>query len=532
MVGAVTGLLGFGEWQARLVPVMATLANTVLVGMLGARLFGRRVGLWSGLLFVTFGLVAVTGKMLLTDALLLVWILVAAMTHWEMAAHGVTHRRAAVHWLAIGLGVLTKGPVVLIFGGAFWLATLWRRPGPSRERPDAGATCNPTQQQSDDRLEAGPTQNSADDRLEALPTLNLAGPAVWIGNWRWWAWASAALVVGLPWYVYIARHAGEVFVDQLLWFEIGSRILHAPHGHTGPPGFYVALSVAGLLPWTGCVPATIYLAVRRRRADASTRLLLWWLVVPWLFLELIRSKLPHYILPCYVPVAMLLARELVERFRGGQVWGALSRHDRVMFGLLCWPMILLGGLVMAAAVRGWGAAWSPGALAAGFVLAAGAGAALGLFHRSSIQKGCVALLAMAGGLQLATGVLLLPALEPGRLSRRVAEAIQAVAEPGDMVLLCGYKEPTTFVYLDRPAWTIDAGSLGELLASRKTGWPFVLGITERELDGLDARVRREIEPNLTDARVAGLNYVKLQRDVELEHELKLQREVVRLARFR
>jgi 4-amino-4-deoxy-L-arabinose transferase len=504
LVGASTGLLGFGEWQARLVPVAATVVNTVLVGMLGGRLLGRRAGLWSGLLFVTFGLVSITGKMLLTDSLLLVWILAAVILHQRMVDEGVTHGRAALHWLAIGLGVLTKGPVVLIFAGAFWLATLWDS---MSDRLPAGH----------DRQDAGPTPER--HRI----------PARWARDGRWWGWAVVAVAVAGPWYVYIARHAGETFREQFLGFEIASRIANAPHGHSGPPGYYVGLSLAGLLPWTACVPSTIYLAVKRRWTDPAARLLLCWLVLPWLFLEIIRSKLPHYILPCYVPVAILLAARLVELLRAREQGGPLNRHERVMFGLVCWPMMVTGLLALAASRQYWGELWGMGALLAGLMVVVSFAAAWALMRRQRLGAGCGVVVVGVMAMHLAVGSLLLPGLEPARLSRRVAEAVNAMARPGDTVLLCGYKEPTTFVYLDGPARDIDPGSLADVV-NDKTPKPTVMAITQRELDGLDRSVRRRLAPGMTEITISGVNYVKRERDTGGVGSVKLQREVVRLWR--
>src|SRR5690606_21001956 len=125
---------------------------------------------------------------------------------------------AAGYWLAIGFGILSKGPATLVFAGAFGLALL------------------------------------------AIP-----GRRGWILNWRFWAWMPVALLVAVPWYAHIAYHEWEQFSRQFLGYEITERIAGTPHGHGGPPGYYVLLSLAGLLPWTVFVPGTIIIAFQRRR---------------------------------------------------------------------------------------------------------------------------------------------------------------------------------------------------------------------------------------------------------------------------
>jgi 4-amino-4-deoxy-L-arabinose transferase-like glycosyltransferase len=448
-------LLGLGEWQARLVPVLATAISVVLMGMLASRMFDRRVGVLAGVLFITCGLPLVVGKMLLTDGPMLTCILAVVLLHWSMAEGRVTHLRAAGYWLAMGLGILAKGPAVLVFAGGFGLALL---------------CCN--------------------------------GWRGWFWNWRWWVWLPLSLVVAGPWYVYIFRQAGGTLVNQFLWYEIFSRIVHEPHGHGGPPGAYLLLSIAGLLPWTVFVPGILVEAFKQRKSDQIIRLLLIWLAVPWIILEIIHSKLPHYIMPCYVALAILLARYLEEYLSANKRWPSLSKAVRGTCNTWIAFMFVIAVPVFLLAVgsRNLAAIIPAGVFALGFAITGF------LMRRRGFRAAWICAVVTIVILHMTIGFGLLPALEPLRLSRNLAEAINELTEPTDGTYLCGYQEPTTHFYLQGRAKEIGREAVEGIITLDKGG--VVLAITQRELEKLDREVFQRITPLIKQQRIEGINYAK------------------------
>jgi 4-amino-4-deoxy-L-arabinose transferase-like glycosyltransferase len=487
LVAASYRVLGIGEWQARLVPVIASVVSTLLVGALGARMFGRRVGLFSGLLFITYGLPALVGKMLLTDQVLLVFILTAVLLHWRMATAGVTHARAAAYWLAVGAGVMAKGPAVLVFAGAFALALLIARLWHRRDACDAPARR---------RCHTGWAVPSARN---------------WIRDWRWWVWMPLALFVAVPWYVYVALHAGETLRAQFLGYEVMSRITGAPHGHGGPPGYYLLLSLAGLLPWTPLIPGALAAAWAARRGDAGGRVLLAWLAIPWVVLELIYSKLPHYILPCYVPLAILLARSMAASYEDRRRWAELPRPERGVLGIWVGLMAALGvAWCVAVAVKLWGEPVSiPHVTAPGWMLLSAALVAALLLKHRGVRWTMPCVFALIVGFYVSLGAGFLPEIERYRLSPRVADAVNATARPGDVVYVCGYEEPSVFFYLREGARPLRSGEFAEhVLAATQ---PATFAIARKQWDDLAPEDRSRLQPLLTGSPVRGLNYVKMQR---------------------
>jgi 4-amino-4-deoxy-L-arabinose transferase len=65
------------------------------------------------------------------------------------------------------------------------------------------------------------------------------------------------------------------------------------------------------------LPSALKQAWQARR-QASTAFLLLWLVLPLAFFSLSNGKLPSYILPCLLPLALLMGNALVDRLNLGQ----------------------------------------------------------------------------------------------------------------------------------------------------------------------------------------------------------------------
>lgn len=247
-IAAGFAALGENEWGARVPVALASLLALACVPAIVRRRFGG-LGADSGLATWALGsslLFLLLGRSVasdpfLTAAVAAFWAL--APSPWALAA--------------LGAGFMAKGPVVLVATVLpVLVAAAWAR--------DRGV-------------------------------LRLLGPAV-----GWFVFA----VVALPWYLFvIARTPG--LLDYFLGNQLWGRFATTVHQRGGPPWYFVAVLLGGMLPWT---PAMIAGAIRawRERSNAEARLLLCWLVVPLAFLSCSQSKLPAYLLPC-LPAAAILA---------------------------------------------------------------------------------------------------------------------------------------------------------------------------------------------------------------------------------
>src|SRR6266571_2944741 len=88
--------------------------------------------------------------------------------------------------------------------------------------------------------------------------------------------------------------------------------------------------------WVTFWPAAPLAAVAASRVwqhhrEPATQFLLAWLVPAWLLFELVPTKLPHYVLPLYPAIAILIARTMAQ--------GGLSHDRRLVRANILWPAV-------------------------------------------------------------------------------------------------------------------------------------------------------------------------------------------------
>jgi 4-amino-4-deoxy-L-arabinose transferase-like glycosyltransferase len=128
---------------------------------------------------------------------------------------------------------------------------------------------------------------------------------------------AAALIVAaitVPWIVLVNQRA-STFLKTAVGHDVWDRMMTPLEQHAGPPGYYLLTIWVTYFPWSLLLPLTIGLAIRYR-AHPHTRFAVAAIVGPWIMLECIRTKLPHYLLPVFPPLAFLTADALARCVRG------------------------------------------------------------------------------------------------------------------------------------------------------------------------------------------------------------------------
>jgi 4-amino-4-deoxy-L-arabinose transferase len=125
-----------------------------------------------------------------------------------------------------------------------------------------------------------------------------------------------AIGISLPWVLSIHAHEPD-FWRFFFWHEHIRRFAADNAQHTRPWWFYLPLLVASSLPWAALLPSTFMQAWKDKR-QASTGYLLLWFLLPLAFFSLSRGKLPTYIMPCLLPLAVLMGNALIDRISANQ----------------------------------------------------------------------------------------------------------------------------------------------------------------------------------------------------------------------
>jgi 4-amino-4-deoxy-L-arabinose transferase-like glycosyltransferase len=308
-------VLGLSEFAARLPSALCALGGIILAYGLGKAFWGPVAGLLSALVLATCGGYVVMGRLLTLD-MALTFFLNLGVGLGYLALSRERPRLWPWAYLALALGVLTKGPVALVLAALIWTVTAWFR---SWLRP----------------------------------------------------WSLALLVaVSLPWFVLVTLRYPDFWRFFILEQHLG-RYLTASIHHGHPFFYYLPILLGFMLPWIWLLPW----AVGREKAweDPDRLFLLIWAASVLLFFTLSRGKLAPYILPALLPLALLVGRGLSDLAgRGRQltasrgllltlgVWALLGW---VAVGLYLWSPPFLMSLVLQ------GVLVSPCALLGLFILA-------------------------------------------------------------------------------------------------------------------------------------------------------------------
>lgn len=273
----------FGPWVGPKLPsVLAALALYAAVYRFAQRHWDERTGLWAALALSSSLLMVGLGRMMMTDALLTLFVTLAAFTFFD----AVLGRPLMRGWTAffLGLSVLAKGPVGCLLLAILAILVWWRQP-------------------------------------ELRPGFR--------GGWTLGVIVLVATVS--TWYVPAYLADGDLFVQEFLIKQNLGRFLGGDVAHTigGPLSwlFFVPILLVGMAPWSFWI-----LRAWPRRPDPmapDTRVLRYlatWAAVVFVFFSVSGAKLPHYIVPCLPPLAILVGRWIARRIPAekGLPWWAIA----------------------------------------------------------------------------------------------------------------------------------------------------------------------------------------------------------------
>ncbi|MEW5715952.1 4-amino-4-deoxy-L-arabinose transferase [Pseudomonas grimontii] len=127
---------------------------------------------------------------------------------------------------------------------------------------------------------------------------------------------GVAVLVCLPWVLAIHNQEPD-FWRFFFWNEHIRRFSADNAQHVRPWWFFLPIMAVACLPWAGLLPNTLHQAWTEKRQPAIAFLALW-LLLPLGLFSLSNGKLPTYIMPCLLPLALLMGHTLSELVSQGR----------------------------------------------------------------------------------------------------------------------------------------------------------------------------------------------------------------------
>jgi 4-amino-4-deoxy-L-arabinose transferase-like glycosyltransferase len=282
LINAGWQLFGVNEWWPRLLTGLFGLGALALLSQLSRRLAPGRDDIRAMALLIVAGSLywmVFTGAVMFD--LMLAFFVLLGVLGIARAADGSRLRDWLMVGAAIGLGILTKGPVALLHILPLALTAPWWLPAAGR------------------------------------PTMR------WL---RWYRGVGIAVLVGaaiaLAWAVPTALAGGSEFGREIFLRQSVDRMVNTTH-HLRPAWFYLATAPVLVLPWL-FFPAVWRGAVALARAGRSllVRFALAWSVPVVIGFSLFDGKQIQYLLPL-VPAFALLAASGMSLLGGMRRWEAV-----------------------------------------------------------------------------------------------------------------------------------------------------------------------------------------------------------------
>ena len=437
-------------WLYRIPSLIGAVGAVLLTYWSALAFVSRRAALVAALMMASSIMLGFEARTAKTDAMLLLTV-VAAMGAMARAYLGERAPQRlglagwtlpAIFWTALGAGILLKGPLIVMFV-ALPAAALY----------------------------------AFDRSARWLLALRPVPGLIWL------------IVLVLPWFLAIVSRSGGDFFAQSVGQDMLGKLTSGQEAHGAPPGYYLVLL------WITFWPAATLVAmaapsVWAARREKGARFLLAWIVPSWIVFELVITKLPHYVLPLYPAIAILIAGVVDPHMLARQRW--LVRGTSwwfvfpVLFGLAAILCLIVFGRQLGLL------AWPFAAGAAIFGLWAWQ-----LYEVDGAERSLLRAMVASFLLTVAIYGLVLPSLATAFPSATLARIVREAGCEKPRVAAAGYHEPSLVFLAGTETKLVDSADAADFL--RQGGCRFAL---------IEARYERSF---LRRAEALGLRYPPPQR---------------------
>ncbi len=276
-------------WLYRLPSLIGAIGAVLATYWCALAFVSRRGAVLAALMMMSSSILGVEARLAKTDAVLL-FTVVAAMA--VLARVYLAPRRGdpqpgwgqlAIFWTALAVGTLIKGPMILMVVG-----------------------------------------------LAAAALVVLDRSARWLLALRPLPGLLWLFLLVLPWFIAIYARVGTQFLIGSVGEDMLAKVASPQETHGAPPGLYLILFFVTFFP-ASILAGLATPAVWAIRREPAARFLLAWLVPSWIVFELVVTKLPHYVMPLYPAIAILIAGAVETK--------VLSHRPWLVRGVMWWFLV-------------------------------------------------------------------------------------------------------------------------------------------------------------------------------------------------
>lgn len=379
-------IFGVSPFAARLPSAVFGTIGIIALYLLGGLLFNRRVGFLAALILAASVEYVVLARACVTDMVLATLMLLGVLFFY----YGLERGKGYWYLLsaaAFALATLTKGPIAILLFGAVIVVYL---------------AC------------------TRDTRI--FRPLSVVGGLL------------IFLLIAAPWYALIYRLHGQAFIDGFFGFHNITRFLVAEHKIGSQYYYNIPILLGGLFPWSVFLPLAlwrVFAKVFSRVAPVEERrrivFLLAWFFMIFLFFTASSTKLPTYIFPSFMSMALVIALAWDDFLAGAP---GTAKGMAVSFYLLA-AAVFIGSVVAPVVVLHEYPSMAMGVAVSSFFLSFGFALAVWSFLRGKHATAVFAVVYALAIFLLPLTTLALPALEPYETSREVAQQLGRLMKPGE-----------------------------------------------------------------------------------------------------
>lgn len=291
-------LFGENDFAARFPTAIAAALTALVLFSWGKRMGNETTGWWAAVIFTVCLQVFLHGKAAVADMWLVLFVTLAHRAGWEFkgldeSKPGSQNRNILCYYFWLALAFLAKGPI----GWTPLLTVAFTRGEPARRRS----------------------------------FIHLAGIVLMLGLVCAWGTPALLRTNGEFWKIGIGKHVLARSVASMEGHGASSPLIYV-----ALLPFYFVSVFASFFPWSlNLLPLIKRL---RAQADRTDRYLVVGALIIFLIFSLVKTKLPHYTLPAFPLLALLLARH-ARALQLSRTWAIATAATLFLVALVAPPLV-------------------------------------------------------------------------------------------------------------------------------------------------------------------------------------------------